>query len=245
MSRMKERYDQCGSTREAVAGGVASTARIITGAADHRGGVRRLRSRAAPAIRGDGLRRGGSPDPGCHADPFGHPPEHLELARSTHTPLTDTDADKLIRSIRSAPLLFGHRGTPRPTSQPCATSCSASRASPHGRKKESKAFPNGPWFLSPSIVFMTADARTRPRDGPPSAAAGPSRHRGPDLRDSSGWGVWRDCSRRLTLPVPGHRVVPSSRRSWEVVMGGSCRRPAAGRRTCRRWTGAARSRCMQ
>jgi acyl-CoA synthetase (NDP forming)/GNAT superfamily N-acetyltransferase len=28
------------------------------------------------------------------------------------TPLTDTDADKLIGSIRSAPLLFGHRGTP-------------------------------------------------------------------------------------------------------------------------------------
>ena len=33
MSRLKERYDQCGSTREAVAGGVASTARIIPGAA--------------------------------------------------------------------------------------------------------------------------------------------------------------------------------------------------------------------
>jgi RND superfamily putative drug exporter len=33
MSRIKERYDQCGSTREAVADGVASTARIITGAA--------------------------------------------------------------------------------------------------------------------------------------------------------------------------------------------------------------------
>ena len=33
MSRIKERYDQTGSTREAVAGGVASTARIITGAA--------------------------------------------------------------------------------------------------------------------------------------------------------------------------------------------------------------------
>jgi RND superfamily putative drug exporter len=33
MSRIKERYDQYGSTREAVAGGVASTARIITGAA--------------------------------------------------------------------------------------------------------------------------------------------------------------------------------------------------------------------
>jgi acyl-CoA synthetase (NDP forming) len=28
------------------------------------------------------------------------------------TPLTDTDADKLIRSIRSAPLLLGHRGNP-------------------------------------------------------------------------------------------------------------------------------------
>ena len=33
MSRIKERYDQTGSTREAVVGGVASTARIITGAA--------------------------------------------------------------------------------------------------------------------------------------------------------------------------------------------------------------------
>jgi RND superfamily putative drug exporter len=33
MSRIKERYDQSGSTREAVASGVASTARIITGAA--------------------------------------------------------------------------------------------------------------------------------------------------------------------------------------------------------------------
>jgi uncharacterized membrane protein YdfJ with MMPL/SSD domain len=33
MSRIKERYDQTGSTREAVAGGVSSTARIITGAA--------------------------------------------------------------------------------------------------------------------------------------------------------------------------------------------------------------------
>ncbi|HLM94823.1 MAG TPA: MMPL family transporter [Acidimicrobiales bacterium] len=33
MSRIKERYDQSGSTHEAVAGGVASTARIITGAA--------------------------------------------------------------------------------------------------------------------------------------------------------------------------------------------------------------------
>jgi len=33
MSRIRERYDECGSTREAVASGVASTARIITGAA--------------------------------------------------------------------------------------------------------------------------------------------------------------------------------------------------------------------
>jgi RND superfamily putative drug exporter len=33
MSRIRERYDQLGSTREAVASGVASTARIITGAA--------------------------------------------------------------------------------------------------------------------------------------------------------------------------------------------------------------------
>jgi uncharacterized membrane protein YdfJ with MMPL/SSD domain len=33
MSRIKERYDQTGSTREAVTGGVASTAKVITGAA--------------------------------------------------------------------------------------------------------------------------------------------------------------------------------------------------------------------
>ena len=33
MSRIKERYDQSGSTREAVTTGVATTARIITGAA--------------------------------------------------------------------------------------------------------------------------------------------------------------------------------------------------------------------
>ncbi len=33
MSRIKERYDQSGSTRDAVATGVATTARIITGAA--------------------------------------------------------------------------------------------------------------------------------------------------------------------------------------------------------------------
>jgi len=28
------------------------------------------------------------------------------------TPLTDTDADTLIRSVRAAPLLLGHRGSP-------------------------------------------------------------------------------------------------------------------------------------
>jgi RND superfamily putative drug exporter len=33
MSRIKERYDQTGSTREAITGGVSSTAKIITGAA--------------------------------------------------------------------------------------------------------------------------------------------------------------------------------------------------------------------
>ena len=33
MSRIKERFDHSGSTREAVASGVSSTARIITGAA--------------------------------------------------------------------------------------------------------------------------------------------------------------------------------------------------------------------
>ena len=34
------------------------------------------------------------------------------------TPLTDTDADRLIGSIRSAPLLRGHRGSARPEGQP-------------------------------------------------------------------------------------------------------------------------------
>ena len=34
------------------------------------------------------------------------------------TPLTDTDADRLIGSIRSAPLLRGHRGSARPGGQP-------------------------------------------------------------------------------------------------------------------------------
>jgi RND superfamily putative drug exporter len=33
LSRIKERYDQTGSTQEAVASGVASTARVVTGAA--------------------------------------------------------------------------------------------------------------------------------------------------------------------------------------------------------------------
>jgi RND superfamily putative drug exporter len=33
MSRIKERYDQSGSTHDALVGGVSSTARIITGAA--------------------------------------------------------------------------------------------------------------------------------------------------------------------------------------------------------------------
>jgi hypothetical protein len=28
------------------------------------------------------------------------------------TPLTDTDADTLIRSVRAVPLLLGHRGSP-------------------------------------------------------------------------------------------------------------------------------------
>ena len=46
------------------------------------------------------------------------------------TPLTDADADKLIHSIRSAPLLLGHRGSQPPTSGPCATCCSASRGWP-------------------------------------------------------------------------------------------------------------------
>src|SRR5580700_10070643 len=51
--------------------------------ADHRGSVRRFRPGTARTVPGDGLRRRGSPDPGCHADPSGHPPEHLELARTT------------------------------------------------------------------------------------------------------------------------------------------------------------------
>ena len=55
------------------------------------------------------------------------------------TPLTDTDADQLIGSIRSARLLRGYRGrwpgadhprATRPTSVPCATCCSACRGWP-------------------------------------------------------------------------------------------------------------------
>ena len=34
------------------------------------------------------------------------------------TPLTDTDADALIRSVRAAPLLLGHRGSARPGGHP-------------------------------------------------------------------------------------------------------------------------------
>ena len=46
------------------------------------------------------------------------------------TPLTDTDADQLIGSIRSAPLLRGHRGSPRLTWEHCATCCCACRGWP-------------------------------------------------------------------------------------------------------------------
>ena len=41
-------------------------------------------------------------------------------------PLTDSDADELIRSIRAAPLLLGRPGAPAPTSARCGTCCCAS-----------------------------------------------------------------------------------------------------------------------
>ena len=46
------------------------------------------------------------------------------------TPLTDTDADTLIRSVRAAPLLLGHRGSPPPTWTRCASCCCGSPGSP-------------------------------------------------------------------------------------------------------------------
>jgi NAD(P)-dependent dehydrogenase (short-subunit alcohol dehydrogenase family) len=46
------------------------------------------------------------------------------------TPLTDTDADQLIRSLRSAPLLLGYRGQPRPTCRRCACCCCGSPSWP-------------------------------------------------------------------------------------------------------------------
>ena len=46
------------------------------------------------------------------------------------TPLTDTDAATLIRSVRAAPLLLGHRGARRPTWPRWRTSCCAWPGSP-------------------------------------------------------------------------------------------------------------------
>ena len=41
------------------------------------------------------------------------------------TPLTDTDVDTLVRSVRAAPLLLGCRAGPRPTWTRSATCCYA------------------------------------------------------------------------------------------------------------------------
>ncbi len=58
LSRIKERYEGTGDTTDAVYFGVASTARIITGAAlIIVGGVRRLRARRPDHVPADGLRR--------------------------------------------------------------------------------------------------------------------------------------------------------------------------------------------
>ena len=74
LSRIKERYDQTGSTTDAVAHGVSSTARLITGAAliivAVFIGLRDGRPRHVPA---DGLRgRGRAPDR-RHDHPLGAP----------------------------------------------------------------------------------------------------------------------------------------------------------------------------
>ena len=45
-------------------------------------------------------------------------------------PLTEADADTLINSVRSAPLLHGHRGAPPPTWRRCATCCCGCPGSP-------------------------------------------------------------------------------------------------------------------
>ena len=54
------------------------------------------------------------------------------------TPLTDTDADQLIRSIRSAPLLLGHRGSPgsrpRCAARPAAPRVAAGRRPARGHR---------------------------------------------------------------------------------------------------------------
>ncbi len=42
----------------------------------------------------------------------GAAPEALAGHAALLTPLTDTDADTLIRSVKAAPLLLGHRGSP-------------------------------------------------------------------------------------------------------------------------------------
>ena len=82
MSRIKERYDATGSTRDAVVGGVATTARIITGAArDHRRRLRRLRGREARDVRADGLRRRDRAAARRDGHPLGRPAEHARPAR--------------------------------------------------------------------------------------------------------------------------------------------------------------------
>ena len=87
---------------------------------------------------------------GVAADPlfgplvgFGLGGIHVEVlgdVRFRIAPLTDRDADELLREIRGFPLLQGYRGQPgRPTSTRCATSCCACRGWPTRCRRSSSS----------------------------------------------------------------------------------------------------------
>ena len=82
MSRIKERYDQTGSTREAV----TERSRLHRqdhhrGRPHHRRRVQRLRPRTTRHVPADGLRRRRRPAPGRHAHPHRHPAQRPEPPR--------------------------------------------------------------------------------------------------------------------------------------------------------------------
>ena len=85
MSRIKERYDETGSTTEAVVGGVASTARIITGAALIIVVVFSGFARGQlDMFQQMGFGVGGGTSPRRHCHPLDRPAVHVELARRAH-----------------------------------------------------------------------------------------------------------------------------------------------------------------